>query len=44
VSLIVNDPLFELDGRNLYYAFIAGAKKVIAHQAELNKINVFPAQ
>ena len=42
MSLIVNDPLFELDGRNLYYEFIAGAKKVIAHQAELNKINVFP--
>ena len=42
MSLIVADPLLELDGRNLYYAFIAGAKKVIAHQAELNKINVFP--
>jgi DegV family protein with EDD domain len=42
MSLIVNDPLIELDGRNLYYAFVAGAKKVIAHQAELNKINVFP--
>src|SRR5664280_2830021 len=42
MSLIVNDPLLELDGRNLYYAFVAGAKKVIAHQAELNKINVFP--
>jgi uncharacterized protein len=42
MSLIVKDPLIELDGRNLYYAFVAGAKKVIAHQAELNKINVFP--
>jgi DegV family protein with EDD domain len=35
-------PLTELDGRNLYYTFIAGAKKVIEHQAELNSINVFP--
>jgi DegV family protein with EDD domain len=35
-------PLIELDGRSLYYTFIAGAKKVIAHQIELNRINVFP--
>jgi DegV family protein with EDD domain len=35
-------PLLELDGRNLYYTFVAGAKKVIAHQVELNRINVFP--
>jgi len=42
MSLIVKDPLIELDGRNLYYAFVAGAQKIIAHQAELNKINVFP--
>ncbi len=35
-------PLVELDGRNLYYAFIAGARKVIEHQVELNRINVFP--
>ena len=32
----------ELDGRNLYYLFVAGARKVIAHQVELNRINVFP--
>lgn len=37
-----NEPLLELDGRSLYYTFIAGARKVIAHQIELNKINVFP--
>jgi DegV family protein with EDD domain len=37
-------PLVELDGRNLYYAFIAGARKVIEHQAELNRINVFPVK
>jgi DegV family protein with EDD domain len=37
-------PLVELDGRNLYYAFVAGARKVIEHQVELNKINVFPVK
>jgi len=35
-------PLVTLDGRNLYYTFMAGAKKVIENQVELNKINVFP--
>ena len=35
-------PVNEMDGRRLYYTFIAGARKVIAHQVELNKINVFP--
>ena len=35
-------PLTEMDGRNLYYTFVAGARKVIEHQVELNKINVFP--
>ena len=35
-------PLVELDGRNLYYAFIAGARKVIENQVELNRINIFP--
>lgn len=40
---IVNE-LKELDGHNLYYAFMAGARKVIAHQTELNRINVFPVR
>jgi len=35
-------PMEKMDGRNLYYTFIAGAKKVIEHQIELNRINVFP--
>jgi DegV family protein with EDD domain len=35
-------PMEKMDGRNLYYTFIAGARKVIEHQVELNKINVFP--
>lgn len=42
MTLISNTPLIELDGRNLYYTFVAGARKVIAHQIELNQINVFP--
>ena len=42
MTLAIPGPLLELDGRNLYYAFIAGAKKVIENQVELNRINVFP--
>jgi DegV family protein with EDD domain len=42
MTITSNAPLSELDGRNLYYTFVAGARKVIAHQIELNKINVFP--
>jgi uncharacterized protein len=42
MSSISIAPLIELDGRNLYYTFIAGARKVMAHQIELNRINVFP--
>jgi uncharacterized protein len=42
MSLEGPGPLVELDGRNLYYAFIAGARKVIENQVELNRINVFP--
>jgi len=38
----MNEPLSRIDGRNLYYTFIAGGNKVIANQAELNRINVFP--
>ena len=42
MTLQASSPLARIDGRNLYYTFIAGAKKVIEHQIELNKINVFP--
>lgn len=42
MAIIRKTSLVELDGRNLYYTFVAGAKKVIAHQVELNRINVFP--
>ena len=37
-----NIPVIEIDGRRLYYTFIAGAKKILDNQVELNKINVFP--
>jgi DegV family protein with EDD domain len=36
------EPIREIDGRRLYYTFIAGANNIIAHQNYLNKINVFP--
>ena len=42
MSLVTLTPLNEMDGRRLYYTFIAGARRVIEHQVELNKINVFP--
>jgi DegV family protein with EDD domain len=42
MTLVTQVPLNEMDGRRLYYTFIAGARKVIEHQVELNKINVFP--
>ncbi len=42
MTLLIPAPLIEMDGRRLYYTFIAGARKVIQHQIELNKINVFP--
>src|SRR4030042_5958533 len=42
MTLTPTGPLVEMDGRNLYYAFVAGARKLIEHQVELNKINVFP--
>jgi DegV family protein with EDD domain len=35
-------PIIDLDGRGLYYTFIAGANKILENQTELNRINVFP--
>lgn len=32
----------ELDGKTLYYSFLAGAQKIFENQVLLNKINVFP--
>jgi hypothetical protein len=33
-----------LDGKRLYYSFLAGAQRIFEHQKNLNKINVFPVQ
>ena len=35
-------PILEIDGRRLYYTFVAGANNILANQNYLNKINVFP--
>jgi DegV family protein with EDD domain len=32
----------EIDGKQLYYSFLAGAQRIFEHQRLLNKINVFP--
>jgi DegV family protein with EDD domain len=32
----------EIDGKQLYYSFLAGAQRIFEHQKLLNKINVFP--
>jgi DegV family protein with EDD domain len=37
-----NDSIQQLNGKNLYYSFLSGAKKIIEHQKELNKLNFFP--
>ncbi|MCF8364272.1 MAG: DegV family EDD domain-containing protein [Bacteroidales bacterium] len=33
-----------LDGKRLYYSFLAGAQRIFDHQGHLNKINVFPVR
>jgi uncharacterized protein len=37
-----NKSIQQLNGKNLYYSFLSGAKKIIEHQKELNKLNFFP--
>ncbi len=37
-----NKSLTELDGKTLYYSFLAGAQKIFENQVLINKINVFP--
>jgi len=39
-----NSNILEIDGRSLYYAFIAGGNKILENQAEINRINVFPVK
>ncbi len=41
----MNDPgkkIKELDGKQLYHSFLAGAQRIFEQQKQLNKINVFP--
>jgi hypothetical protein len=38
----VNKKINFLDGKGLYYSFLAGAQKIFENQHHLNKINVFP--
>lgn len=43
MDLEQNQPLIKiLDGRGLYYSFLAGAQRVFENQGLINKINVFP--
>ena len=39
---IGSPPILQIDGRGLYYSFMAGTKRLLENQAELNRINVFP--
>jgi DegV family protein with EDD domain len=34
--------LTEINGRDFYYAFLAGSSRILKHQSFMNKINVFP--
>lgn len=34
--------LQHINGKQLYYSFVAGAQKIFEHQKAINKINVFP--
>ncbi len=36
------DKIHEMDGAHLYYSFLAGSRKILQHQEEINKLNVFP--
>ncbi|MCX6276747.1 MAG: DegV family EDD domain-containing protein [Bacteroidetes bacterium] len=36
------EKITELNGKQLYYSFLAGAQRIFEHQKLLNKINVFP--
>lgn len=34
--------LSKINGKDFYYAFLAGSARILKHQAHMNKINVFP--
>jgi DegV family protein with EDD domain len=37
-----SQPVCQIDGRYLYYTFLAGAHRILQNQSEINRINVFP--
>lgn len=37
-----SNQVLQMDGRMLYYSFLAGTRNILASQTELNRINVFP--
>ncbi len=39
---MINQPVYRIDGRYLYYTFLAGARRILQNQTDLNNINVFP--
>ncbi|MFA6871500.1 MAG: DAK2 domain-containing protein [Bacteroidaceae bacterium] len=41
MNIITNQ---EINGKFLYYAFVAGSQQLLIHQEEINRINVFPVR
>lgn len=39
---MINQPVHIIDGRYLYYTFLAGSQSILRNQSEINRINVFP--
>jgi DegV family protein with EDD domain len=42
MSPMTKSPGRQINGRAYYYTFLAGAKRILENQKELNRINVFP--
>ena len=38
----ITNKITKLNGKNLYFLFLAGSKKILENQMEINRINVFP--
>ncbi|QIA06494.1 DAK2 domain-containing protein [Draconibacterium halophilum] len=41
-SNTINSEVPVVNGKMLYYAFLAGGNRILQHQAEINRINIFP--
>ncbi|OHD55606.1 MAG: hypothetical protein A2Y33_13300 [Spirochaetes bacterium GWF1_51_8] len=37
-----HETITEMDGKTFYYSFLSGSKKLMEHQSDINKINIFP--